>query len=94
MDLSWRRKGLWAAFQSHPKLMLGPEAPGQAGRVAPDQATEKTLTLGSLLAIQKEDSSRQRGVRLWRPDRQLRRDGSVASPMGAGSVRPRDPFLH
>lgn len=60
-----RRNGLWAALESFPtgpKLKLGPEAPGQAGQVAPEQATKKTLTLGSLLAIRKEDSSGQRGV--------------------------------
>lgn len=64
MYLLWRRNGLWAAlenFPTGPKLTLGLEAPGQAGQVAPDQATEKTLAL-SLLAIGKEDSSGQRGV--------------------------------
>ena len=55
MYLLWKRNGLWAALQgflSYSKPMLGPEAPGQARKVTPDQATEKILTLGSLLAIQ------------------------------------------
>lgn len=93
----WRRNGLWAALESFPtgpKPTLGLEAPGQAGQVAPDQATEKILTLGSLLAVRKEDSSRQRGVGLCRPGRQLGMDGSVASSNGAGCGQPGAPFLH
>lgn len=91
MCLLWKRNGPWAALQgfpSYPKLMLGPEAPGQVSQATPDQATEKTLTLGSLLAFQKEGSSRQRGVQLCRPDRQRRMTSSMASPMGAGSGQP------
>lgn len=75
MYLLWKRNGPWAALRgvpSYPKLMLGPEAPGKASKATPDQATEMTLTLGSLLAIQKEDSRWQRGVQLHKTDRQLR----------------------
>lgn len=97
MYLLWKRNGPWAALQgflSYSKPMLGPEAPGQASKVTPDQATEKTLTLGSLLAIQKEDSRRQRGVQPCRPDRQLRMESSMVCPVGAGSGQPQAPFLH
>lgn len=93
MYLLWKRNGPWAAlrgFPSYPKLMLGPEAPGQASKATPDKATEKTLTLDSLLAIQKEASRWQRGVQLRRPDRQLRMELSGFSHGGpaVGSPEP------
>lgn len=88
--LLWKRNMPWAAlqgFSSYPKQMLGPEAPGQGSQATPDQATEKTSTFGSLLAIQK-DSGQQRRVQLCRPDRQLRMESSMASPVGASSGQP------
>lgn len=89
--LLWKRNMPWAALQgfpSYPKQMLGPEAPGQGSQAIPDQATEKTSTFVSLLAIQKEDSGQQRGVQLCR---QLRMESSMASPVGAGSGQPLPP---
>lgn len=91
--LLWKRNMPWAAlqgFSSYPKQMLGPEAPGQGSQATPDQATEKTSTFGSLLAIQK-DSGQQRRVQLCRPDRQLRMESSMASPVGASSGQPPSP---
>lgn len=97
MYLLRKINGAGAAFQgfpSYPKLMLGPEAPGRVSQATPDQVTEKTLTLGSLLAVQKENSSQQRRVQLYRPDRQLRTGSSTASPTGASSGQPRAPSPH
>lgn len=97
MYLLWGRNGLWAALESFPtgpKLTLGLEAPGQAGQVAPDQATEKTLTLGSLSPCHSERGQQwTKGCPLCRSGRQLGMNGSVASSNGAGSGQPGAPFL-
>ncbi|XP_029402112.1 uncharacterized protein LOC115065365 [Mus pahari] len=95
--LLWKRNMPWVAlhgFPSHPKEMLGPEAPGQGSQATPDQATVKTSTFGSLLAIQKEDSGQQRGVQLCRPDRQLRMGRAQWLPPWEPTVGSPEPLSH